>query len=139
MKKIILVLVLITTTTFASDNWAFIGTSEATIAAYSSWSMIPAKKKIQKPKFRRMVYVGAVWCGACKQVKQSALPPLIKAGWKISDDDLGHIQVLDYDKNDVSRYNVTMLPTWILLEDEKEVSRTIGYLSPQGVGDAFKP
>lgn len=67
MKNLFLVLVLLATPSTASD-WSFIEASPTTQVSAIGWAMIgpspivvPEKKEKPRPKYRRAIYVGAVW------------------------------------------------------------------------------
>lgn len=83
-------------------------------------------------------------CEPCREFEQQVIPALKKRGWKFCDFqtnkvDNSHIVIVNYDKNRelVEKYNIELLPTFILIEDNKEINRFIGYLNGYGVGNFF--
>lgn len=66
-----------------------------------------------------IIYIGAKWCGPCKQMK-----PLAESSNK-------EIYYIDADENQelISNYNVRSIPTLIVLKDGKELKRSSGSLS----------
>lgn len=84
----------------------------------------------------KILYVGAEWCMPCTQVSNFTFPKLIKSGWEIKGPNKGgHIEKFDFslDADKLHDYKVESLPTWIKLEDDKEVSRHEGFLNAWGV------
>lgn len=90
---------------------------------------------VRKPVVR-ILYVGSAWCAPCKQVSEFTMPTLIKSGWQVNGPNKGgHLEKFDFDLDSelISDYHVVSLPTWIRLEDEKEVDRHEGFLNAWGV------
>lgn len=83
----------------------------------------------QKPGERRLrvMMFTAEWCYVCKQGLRDFRPWLEKSGWSFGDA-TAHVELVDADKRPdlVRQYRVTSLPTFVLVENGKEVRRT-GY------------
>lgn len=94
----------------------------------------PARRK---PLRRRVLVIKASWCGACQSLN-SEWPRLRKVRWRIGSDDTDHFQLIDVDAspNAVSRYDVTQLPTLLLVEDGKVIQRT-GSLDAKNLAEFY--
>jgi len=69
----------------------------------------------------KVFYFTASWCSACKRMRP-VIEKLIDEGFKI--------QIVDADKNKLaSEYNITALPTIVVVQDSKEVKRFVGLTS----------
>lgn len=104
------------------------------------------------------------WCSWCVKFDTNVIPALETMNWKIKkllpkesvlkndgknllidlDKDSPHIIVANYDDTTNNYYlnnpiandfNVDQLPTFILIEDGKEIKRHVGYLNGYGVGN----
>jgi thiol-disulfide isomerase/thioredoxin len=96
-------------------------------------------KATKKPLLRRILYLHAPWCNLCQRVKQEAYPKLKKAKWKIGPKATSHIQEFDTEKFPklIDKYDLELLPTFILLVDGKEVSRRDGFLSAYKIAEFY--
>lgn len=65
-------------------------------------------------------YFTAEWCGPCKRVR-----PIVE---EVNRDSAIKFQIIDADDNLnlCKKYSITSIPTFILIEDEKEISRMSG-------------
>ncbi|MFP6762023.1 MAG: thioredoxin family protein, partial [Planctomycetaceae bacterium] len=81
----------------------------------------------QKPLKRRVIVVKAKWCGACRLL-DSEWPKLRAVRWRIGVRDTQHFQLIDVDADPgvVVRYGITQLPTLLLIENGKILSRAGG-------------
>lgn len=86
------------------------------------------------PKYRHILYFTATWCGPCNEQQKPIIEQMKKAAkpWDIGDkikrkDD--HIWQYDYDVDNAIaiKYNVTLVPTFILVDSEgRELHRVTG-------------
>jgi thiol-disulfide isomerase/thioredoxin len=91
----------------------------------------PEKVKVDK---KIILITAPSWCMSCKQIDEYTIPAIKKTGWKVEKN--GHVEIYDYDNHPelVEKYEIDLVPTWILLENDKEVSRYSGFLNGFGVG-----
>lgn len=70
---------------------------------------------------KQLIYFSASWCPGCK-----TMTPVINGMKK-------QIQVadinVDYDASNVSKYNISSIPTIVLLEDGEEIRRFTGTMT----------
>lgn len=66
---------------------------------------------------KKVIKFGASWCSQCKM--QSKEMPKIKCEYQEYD--------VDEDEDITDKYNVMSLPTIIILEDDKEIKRFVGF------------
>lgn len=124
----------------AANDWGLIGD----VQTAEAWGLIdrpdepPVPAEKPRPRSRYIVYVGATWCGPCQQTKRDTFPPMIKSGWKIGSEVDSHVRVLDYDADDVSRYQISVVPTWILIDGGREIGRATGYMDPVQVDQLYR-
>ncbi len=87
---------------------------------------------------RRIIYVGATWCGPCQQQK-GTFAAMRQAGrpWEIGPRGTSHIQVFDYDARPdiVRRFNVKLVPTWVLLDNERPIASKTGPMDSNAILD----
>lgn len=78
------------------------------------------------PPERYLLIFTAEWCGPCKQLKSRSIPGLVSKGLTVAPD--GDIRYVDFDRNPelVSQFQVTLLPTIILMIDGQEQGRLVG-------------
>lgn len=83
-----------------------------------------AKPTPPKPLKRRVLVFKASWCGAC-QLLNYEWPKLRDVRWRIGSKDSDHFQLVDADYSPelMSRYGIASLPTLVLIEDGREISR----------------
>lgn len=74
----------------------------------------------------KILFFSAPWCGPCNQMKKTLNEDIIK--------DLS-INIIDISKDmDIaSKFQVMNVPTFIKLEDDKEISRKIGSMTIQSL------
>ena len=74
-----------------------------------------------------VVDFSAVWCGPCRMME----PVLEEASEKLSK--FCNFYKVDIDKNEnlASRYNIMYVPTFVVMKNGVEVSRTSGYVEIQ--------
>ena len=96
-------------------------------------------KATEKPRRKRILYLHASWCTFCQRVKRESYPKLKKAKWKIGPKASNHIQEIDTDKFPklIDKYDLELLPTFILIVDGKEVNRRDGYLSAYKISELY--
>ena len=111
-----------------ADTWGLMGAPDE--------PPVPEKKPVERSRY--IVYVGATWCGPCRQTKRDTFPALSKSGWKIGSEVDSHVRVLDYDVDDVSRYQISVVPTWVLMDGGREISRATGYMNPVQVDRFYR-
>jgi thioredoxin-like negative regulator of GroEL len=68
---------------------------------------------------KTVFYFTAEWCGPCKKTRP-IVEDLKREGFQFQIIDADYEQLL------VKRFNVKSVPTFILLEDSKEINRTTG-------------
>jgi thiol-disulfide isomerase/thioredoxin len=90
----------------------------------------------KKPLRRRLLVYTASWCGPCRTFKAVALPRLVSVGWRVGDGPRDHISFIECDA--CLPAGITALPTFVLLEDGREISRHVGALDEWGVGELVK-
>lgn len=76
---------------------------------------------------RRVLVFKASWCGACQSLEYE-WPKLRAVKWRIGTTDRDHFQFIDVDQHPelMARYGVASLPTLLLIENDREVSRAGG-------------
>lgn len=86
---------------------------------------------------KRFLYFTAKWCIPCKSMKPS-FRKLKRAGWTFGDETC-HFQEIDVDENTdlQNQYNVDSIPTFVLIENGKEVKRLIGAQSHHTLANTF--
>ena len=101
----------------------------------------PAKSEEQKPAEKPAVkrqpektilFFTAGWCQACQRFKNGPLALLRKAGWTEK-----HIREVS-DQATFDKYDIRVLPTFILTVDGKEISRRTGYMDQWEIGEFHK-
>ena len=70
---------------------------------------------------KQVIYFSAGWCPSC-QTTEPAIDQLTKSGVQVAKINA------DYDVSYVEKYNVTRIPTVIILENGNEVKRHTGAL-----------
>ncbi len=82
--------------------------------------------KIERPKAlkKRVLVFKASWCGACQSFNYE-WPKLEAVKWKVGANEQSHFQLVDADERPdlMAKFGVSSLPTVILIENEREVSR----------------
>jgi len=82
-----------------------------------------------KEEKKECLFFTAKWCGPCQVFKRNEIPQLEKWGWSYDKKDKNHnIQPVDFDeeKDIVGKYNISELPTFVLVIDGKEIRRIVG-------------
>ena len=110
------------------------GSSPSKQAASKQTSSTP---KVLKPVKRKVLIFTASWCGACQALKYE-FPALKQVGWRIGGKGTDHIQLVDADRrlDLMSRYGVNSLPPLVLVDDEKELSRS-GSLDARNIAEFY--
>jgi hypothetical protein len=78
----------------------------------------------------------AEWCGPCRAFESGVLPKLVAAGWRVGGGPQDHIELVDCSA--CLPEGVEGVPTFVLLEGEREVKRHAGPLDAWGVGEFVK-
>lgn len=81
----------------------------------------------------RILFFSTEWCGPCKRVKREVFPALKKSGWVVGRGTGCHIETL----SPSSKYQITSVPTWILIKGGKEQKRMTGFRTAVEVADWF--
>lgn len=78
---------------------------------------------------RHALYFTAEWCGPCKKVR-----PIVE---QINMDSASKFQMIDVDQNSelCEAYNIRSVPTFVLIEDSKEIKRMIGAKTKEELED----
>lgn len=110
---------------------------EQTSAKTKSFSGTASKSKAFKPVKRKILVFKATWCSAC-QLLNYEWPSMKKVGWRVGGKLTDHIQLVDSDERPdlVSKYGITALPSLVLVDDGKEVSRQ-GALSARNIAEFY--
>lgn len=97
----------------------------------------PTPKKQLKPQKRKVLVFKASWCGACLALNNE-WPALRKVRWRIGEKDTDHIQLVDVDQYPelMARYQIAALPTLVLIEDGRELSRH-GSLGAKSIAEFY--
>ena len=79
----------------------------------------------------RVLYkFGAAWCGHCRQINP-ILDSLKSEGLNIIDIDI------DKEQDLAQEYSIRSVPTLIMFENGKEVSRVVGFQSKEQIKDLY--
>lgn len=99
---------------------------------------LTANKSRPRERSRRLLYFTAKWCANCR-ANEPTFIALMNAGWKIGEGGDNHIQMIDFDAaTDLrTRFAVDAVPTWIMIDDAREVRRRHGVLDAFAVGRLF--
>ena len=90
-----------------------------------------SKSVVMKPA-RQVYYFGHdQTCGFCVMTKRDVFPPLreMNPPWKIGEEDTDFIKVIDWTPELAEKYDVSILPVYILFVDGEEVARHVGYIN----------
>lgn len=96
-----------------------------------------------KQTVRQAIAFGTPWCVYCVKIKGPEVASLRASGWLVSDStkEQAHLLLvnLEVDKSLAKLWKVpdTPLPVFILIENDKEVSRHIGKLSANEIADFY--
>ncbi len=95
--------------------------------------------QIITPRNPRVLMFYAEWCGPCHASLRSFKPWLQASGWEVSDSERAHVQLIDVDDFPelANRHNVTLLPTFILIEDDKDLARHVGLATGKTIVGLF--
>lgn len=70
---------------------------------------------------KKVLMFSAAWCGPCKQAK-----PIFKQLSESISDVQFEVVDIDEDRAMAQDYNVTSVPTFMVIENDEEVSRLVG-------------
>jgi thiol-disulfide isomerase/thioredoxin len=113
------------------------GKIEQTSAKVEKSSGSSTKPKVLKPLKRKILVFKATWCGACQALNYE-WPSMKKVGWRVGGKLTDHIQLVDSDERPdlVSKYRITELPTLVLVDGDKELSRR-GSLGARNIAEFY--
>jgi hypothetical protein len=99
---------------------------------------VAAEGNRDTPLADRIVYIGSPGCGPCERVKRETFPELVKAGWLIGPEPWNHIQIDDGKDSHDAVYNVDSgIPAFILLYNEKEAKRRVGFVGSEDLAEWY--
>lgn len=78
----------------------------------------------QPPRVQWAIY-HASWCQPCREAKRDFEKWLKNAGWRVSDEEIAHVRLVDIDGD--SADEIEVVPTFRLLVDGKVVEQWISY------------
>ncbi|NQV28410.1 MAG: thioredoxin family protein [Rhodopirellula sp.] len=118
------------------DNTSPTNTDQASVGTGSSNLKLNEPKKL-RPLKRKVLVFKASWCGACQSLNDE-WPSLKKAGWRIGEKLTDHIQLVDADQRPdlISRYAINSLPTLVLVDGDKELSRQ-GSIGARNIAELY--
>lgn len=97
----------------------------------------------QAARSPRLLVYTASWCrprhgapSACRRFREEVLPKLEAAGWEVGNEPTNHIQLIAV--GETPPEGIESLPTFVLVEDGREVRRHVGVLDAWGVGELVK-
>ncbi len=78
---------------------------------------------------RRVLMFHAHWCGPCRESIKETEQWMRPSGWTFGTTADCHVQYVDADDHAdmLTRFKVETLPTYILINNDIEVRRTVGY------------
>ena len=84
---------------------------------------------------RRVLMFHASYCGPCKLAIRETEEWMRPSGWSFGDTADCHVQYIDAERDAsiVSRFKVESLPTFIMIDNEKETARKVGYDTTQPI------
>lgn len=85
-------------------------------------------------KKKTLLYFGATWCGYCKLME----PYINEISNEMSDTVTVKKYDCDIDIEIASQYNITALPTIIILEEGEIINRLVGYREKTVIANALK-
>lgn len=102
----------------------------------------------RKAKNKRWYFFTAVWCAPCGTAKGNLVPNkssnavlevMMAYGWTVGNDDSYYFQMVDYNQNPQlsADFKITTLPTFVLIEDDKEILRYTGIPTAKQLSDAY--
>lgn len=90
--------------------------------------VVPAPVVVEDIHF---TYFGAEWCDPCRQMKKNTLAdPKVQAALKAK---FGmNVSIIDIDQMPAmaKAFNIDRIPTFLIIKDDKEVKRSVGYMYP---------
>lgn len=98
-------------------------------------------KAAKANKKRALLFTAPKSCSPCAQFEKKSVPVLKKNGWTIGPNATNLIQTIDTDDEANSKlvetFNIDAIPTFVLLEDDKEIDRVSGFKKPKEFTDFF--
>ena len=81
-----------------------------------------------KPRFPRILFFTASYCGPCQAAKGECFEWLKHSGWQIDESDRAHLQVVPIEKNSglFAKYGVGAMPSFVLIDSNGVIARS-GY------------
>lgn len=81
----------------------------------------------------------ASWCGACPKPDGDVVKALKGSNWVVSDSATAQVRLVDIDANPslAQQYEITAIPTYVLLVDGKVVSKHTGQLSAIDIANQY--
>ena len=97
--------------------------SSAIAGESTTWrDILPHKPEVtsapQGPRYPRLLFCYAKWCGACKPVLDNLRPWLEAAGWSVGVTERDHLQLVDVDERPDLAVGVSQLPMLVLLRPD---------------------
>ncbi len=91
------------------------------------------EKLISKNKIN-IIDFSAVWCGPCRM-----MAPIVEASSERHKGEYSYINIDVDSAGDIAiKYNIQVVPTFVVLIDGKEISRTSGYMELQDFENFIK-
>lgn len=85
---------------------------------------------------RRILFYTADWCGPCRTFKEVVVPQLAANGWTVGHEPTNHVQAVDVG-NSLPR-GIDALPTFVLIENGRELERRVGLLDQRGIAELYR-
>lgn len=85
---------------------------------------------------RRILVFTASWCAPCRRFREEIAPKLRAEDWKIGTGPNNHLQYVDVSSG--LPEGIEALPTFVLIEDGRELRRRVGELDQWEIGELYK-